>query len=73
MKNCCEVLVVSYKKTMDKAIRALDAELIEWLVSGEDDDRDGAYKQFTMKAATAQEAKQKAERMGFSNVSVRKY
>lgn len=63
---------MSFKNTLDKAIKACDAELIEWLVSGEDDET-GKYRSWTTRRATKEEAKREAEKMGLSNVQVRKY
>lgn len=56
---------------LDKAIRAIDASLPEWLVTAESDL--GEHVEYTTRKATAAEAKAEAEKMGFNNVQVRKY
>lgn len=58
--------------SIDKAIKACDDGLTEWLVSGEDDET-GKYRSWTTRKATKEEAKREAEKMGLSNVQVRKY
>ena len=58
--------------SIDEAIKACDDGLTEWLVSGEDDE-DGRYRSWTTRKATKEEAKREAEKMGLSNVQVRKY
>lgn len=60
------------KRILDKAIKACDDGLTEWLVSGEDDET-GKYRSWTTRKATKEEAKREAEKMGLSNVQVRKY
>lgn len=62
---------MSVKKVLDKAIRAIDASLPEWLVTAESDL--GEHVEYTTRKATAAEAKAEAEKMGFNNVQVRKY
>lgn len=56
---------------LEKAIRAIDASLPEWLVTAESDL--GEHVEYTTRKATAAEAKAEAEKMGFNNVQVRKY
>ena len=58
-------------KTIDKAIRAVDAGLPEWLVTAESDS--GRHVEYTTRKATAAEAKVEAEKSGYNNVQVRKY
>lgn len=59
------------KRTIDKAIRAIDASLPEWLVTAESDL--GEHVEYTTRKATAAEAKAEAEKMRLNNVQVRKY